>query len=76
MFPLFPCLTLLHHPNRGLSLVLVSGQPIREPIVQHGPFVMNTREEIQKAFIDYQSGRNGFENAVVWESEIGQRRLR
>lgn len=37
--------------------ILVGGQPLREPIVQYGPFVMNTREEIEQAFSDYQSGR-------------------
>lgn len=37
--------------------VLVSGVPIREPIVQYGPFVMNTREEIEQAFDDYRAGK-------------------
>jgi redox-sensitive bicupin YhaK (pirin superfamily) len=37
--------------------LLVSGQPIREPIARGGPFVMNTKEEILKAFEDYQGGR-------------------
>ena len=37
--------------------ILVTGRPIKEPIVQHGPFVMNTREEIEQAFADYRDGR-------------------
>ena len=37
--------------------ILVAGQPIREPIARHGPFVMNTREEIMQAFQDYETGR-------------------
>ncbi len=42
------------------SIVLVlSGEPIMEPIVAHGPFVMNTREEIVKAFDDYHKGKFG-----------------
>jgi quercetin 2,3-dioxygenase len=43
----------------GLDVYIMGGQPIREPVVQHGPFVMNTREEIVKAFEDYQAGRLG-----------------
>ncbi len=40
----------------GARLILVAGKPLREPIVQYGPFVMNTREEIEQAIRDYQSG--------------------
>jgi redox-sensitive bicupin YhaK (pirin superfamily) len=41
------------------GLLLLAGQPIDEPIVGRGPFVMNTAEEIQQAIRDYQSGRMG-----------------
>ena len=41
------------------TALLLCGQPIDEPIVGHGPFVMNTREEIRQAIVDYQSGRMG-----------------
>jgi redox-sensitive bicupin YhaK (pirin superfamily) len=37
--------------------ILVGGRPLREPIVQHGPFVMTTREEIEQAMRDYRDGR-------------------
>ena len=40
----------------GAGLLLLSGQPLGEPIVQHGPFVMNTVEEIRQAIRDYQTG--------------------
>jgi len=36
---------------------LLSAKPLGEPVVQHGPFVMNTREEIEQAVRDYQTGR-------------------
>ena len=41
------------------QLLVMDGEPLNEPIVGHGPFVMNTREEIQKAFEDFQQGHMG-----------------
>jgi redox-sensitive bicupin YhaK (pirin superfamily) len=41
------------------NVLLIGGRPLKEPIVRYGPFVMNTRQEIQQAFEDYQSGRMG-----------------
>jgi len=43
--------------DTGARLLLLAGKPIGEPIVQYGPFVMNTRQEIEQAVADYQSGR-------------------
>ena len=40
-------------------VLLLSGEPLNEPIVGHGPFVMNTREEIMQAMQDFNSGRFG-----------------
>ena len=42
-----------------LDVLLIGGVPLHEPIVRHGPFVMNTEEEIRQAIIDYQAGRMG-----------------
>ena len=38
------------------KVILVAGKPLREPIVQHGPFVMNTKEEIFQALSDLRDG--------------------
>lgn len=37
--------------------VILAGEPLNEPVVQHGPFVMNTREQIMEAFRDYSKGK-------------------
>nr|XP_044620265.1 pirin [Equus asinus] len=57
-------------PERS-HFVLIAGEPLREPVVQHGPFVMNTNEEISKAILDFRNAKNGFERAKTWKSKIG-----
>ena len=43
----------------GARFILVAGRPIGEPVVQYGPFVMNTRAEIIQAFEDFEAGKLG-----------------
>jgi len=45
--------------DQDASILLLSGEPIHEPVVGHGPFVMNTQEEIRQAILDFRSGRMG-----------------
>mgnify|MGYP003418943330 CR=1 FL=1 len=41
----------------GARAILIAGRPLKEPIVQYGPFVMNTQQEIVQAVEDYRAGR-------------------
>ncbi|KAI9761945.1 MAG: hypothetical protein M4579_000728 [Chaenotheca gracillima] len=52
--------------------VLIAGLPLDQKVVQYGPFVLNTQEEVHQAMLDYQSHTNGFERAKGWRSEIGK----
>nr|KAJ0216204.1 hypothetical protein LSAT_V11C300146700 [Lactuca sativa] len=62
-------LSVWNHGSNPLRFVLIGGQPINEPVVQYGPFVMNTQDEIEKTLQDYQYCQNGFEMAKYWRSQ-------
>ena len=54
-----------------LEMLLLGGIPIREPVVFHGPFIMNTREEIAQAVADYRAGRLGTVPATHLDAQQG-----
>lgn len=62
-------LSVCNKSSEPLRFVLVGGQPINEPVVQHGPFVMNSQDEINQTIQDYHYGQNGFEMAKSWRSQ-------
>uniref|UniRef100_A0A2N9EWM2 Pirin C-terminal domain-containing protein n=1 Tax=Fagus sylvatica TaxID=28930 RepID=A0A2N9EWM2_FAGSY len=57
--------------SKPLRFVLIGGEPLGEPVVQFGPFVMNTQEEIDQTIDDFENYVNGFEKARHWRSETG-----
>ncbi|KAG7192359.1 uncharacterized protein KQ657_001758 [Scheffersomyces spartinae] len=59
--------------NKGsdeVEFILVGGEKLEQETVQYGPFVSNSSLGIQKAFMDYQYARNGFENIKKWKTLI------
>ncbi len=47
---------VVHAGEAGIRFLLVSGKPLREPVAWYGPIVMNTQEELRKAFAEYRDG--------------------
>jgi len=41
----------------GSRLIVIAGRPLREPVARYGPFVMNTKQEVMQAFVDFQEGK-------------------
>lgn len=63
---------LLQNKILTYTPVLVAGLPLDQKVVQYGPFVLNTQDEVYQALMDFQTHSNGFERAKGWKSEIGK----
>jgi redox-sensitive bicupin YhaK (pirin superfamily) len=59
--------------DKEARIVLVAGQPLDQPVVQYGPFVCTSKDEVYQAMADFQGAKNGFEKSMGWRSEIGKR---
>ncbi|KAI1337539.1 RmlC-like cupin domain-containing protein [Xylariaceae sp. FL0016] len=58
--------------KENARFVLIAGQVLDQKVVQYGPFVLSSPEEVRQALFDYQTHSNGFERAKDWASEIGK----
>lgn len=60
---------------RSARVLIIAGQILDQPIVQHGPFVLTSAEGIRQAVEDFYESKNGFERAKGWQSENARRRM-
>ena len=58
--------------EHGVRFLLISGAPLREPVAWHGPIVMNTREELQHAFRELNTGQFVKTGAEGWLNSRGR----
>lgn len=52
------------------QFILLCGEPTKEIVYNQGPFVLDSKENLYKAFDDYKKGKNGFEGADTWKSQM------
>lgn len=56
--------------ENGAKFILFAGKPIKEEIFNSGFFVLDSQENLLKTFDDYKQGKNGFEGAHTWKSQV------
>lgn len=56
--------------EENTRFLLLAGKPLNEPVAHQGPFVLNEKAELMKAFDDYQKAKNGFEGVHEWQSSV------
>lgn len=61
--------------DASARLLLIAGQVLDQPVVQRGPFVMTSQEEIHQAFEDFYMHKNGFERARDWRSQSSKKAI-
>ncbi|KAF9101558.1 hypothetical protein BGX27_011435 [Mortierella sp. AM989] len=66
----------VHTEDEGAHFVVLTGQPLKEPVVQNGLFVMNTKQEVEQTLEDFKQFKNGFEKAKEWRSKISPKGYR
>lgn len=54
------------------KFVVIAGMPLDQKVVQYGPFVLNSQDEVRQAIMDFQMSKNGFERGLGWKSQIGK----
>ncbi len=57
--------------SNDAHFVLIAGKVLDQPVVQYGPFVVCSKDEVYQTFEDYQEAKNGFERSKNWHSKIG-----
>ncbi|WVQ80375.1 hypothetical protein IAT38_002480 [Cryptococcus sp. DSM 104549] len=58
--------------DEDVRFAIIAGEPLNQPIVQYGPFVVTSQIQAMEAVRDFQLGQNGFERAVGWKSKIAE----
>ncbi|CAK7897779.1 hypothetical protein CAAN3_03S07426 [[Candida] anglica] len=58
--------------GKSIEFVLVGGEVLDQNTIQYGPFVADTEENINRAIMDFQNGRNGFKKVKTWKSLISK----